>query len=80
MLIKYLKIKIKNSDWFGWLSDYLNLKFIIYAIRWQIPSFLIYFPLVKCFGKLIGNILAGCVGCLIFYFVDKRLLNKQEKP
>lgn len=54
--------------------------FILYLIRWQMSSPILYVCLQFLnLGTLLNTIIANLIGGCIFFFVDKWIFNKGEK-
>lgn len=54
-------------------------KFILYLIRWQMSSPILYICLRKLnLGIFWNTIIANLIGGIIFYWVDKYIFNKKE--
>lgn len=55
-------------------------KFILYLIRWQLSSPILYLCLQFLnLGTLWNTIIANLIGGIIFFWVDKYIFNKPEK-
>lgn len=58
-------------------------KFIIYAIRWQLSTPILWgvlslFPLLGITDSLVNTIIANLIGASIFFFVDKKIFSRKE--
>lgn len=55
-------------------------KFILYLLRWQLSSPILYLCLKFLnLGTFWNTILSNLIGGCIFYFVDKAIFNKESK-
>ena len=55
-------------------------KFILYLIRWQASSPILYICLQFLkLGTLVNTIIANLIGGIIFYWVDKWIFKKGDK-
>ena len=56
------------------------MEFILYLIRWQMSSPILYLCLSKLnLGTFWNTIIANLIGGIIFYWVDKAIFRKGEK-
>ena len=54
-------------------------KFILYLIRWQLSSPILYICLQKLqLGNFWNTIIANLIGGCIFFWVDKYIFNKED--
>lgn len=54
-----------------------NKKFILYLLRWQLSSPILYLCLNNLsFGNFANTIIANLIGGCIFYWIDKFIFNK----
>jgi hypothetical protein len=58
-------------------------KFILYAIRWQLSTPILWgvlslFPLIGITDSLVNTIIANLIGASIFFFVDKKIFSRKE--
>jgi hypothetical protein len=58
-------------------------KFILYAIRWQLSTPILWgvlslFPLLGITDSLVNTIIANLIGASIFFFIDKKIFKEKK--
>lgn len=58
-------------------------KFILYSIRWQLSTPILWgvlslFPLIGITDSLVNTIIANLIGASIFFFIDKKIFKEKK--